>query len=77
MSNVPATLFYFSDAQALKAFHRFEVTLTQQTHGGSSVPMWAVTGYHRATGQNTVLAEFHAQGNAETFCAMTEIVAAS
>lgn len=77
MSNVPATLFYFANAAALKGFERFEVIQTQQTHGGDSVPMWAVTGYDRTSGQNTVLAEFHAEGNADTFRDMSEIVAAS
>lgn len=75
MSNVPATLFYFPNAAALKGFERFEVIQTQQTHGGDSVPMWAVTGYDLKSGQNTVLAEFHAQGNADTFRDMCELAA--
>ena len=59
MSNVPATLFYFPTADALKGFHRFEVIQTHQVQGGGdSVALWAVTGYDRSSGQNTVLAEF-------------------
>lgn len=81
MKNLPenavATLFYFSTADELKNFERFWVLKTQQTHGGDSVPMWAVTGYDRTSGQNTVIAEFSAKGNAETFRDMSEIVAAS
>ena len=78
MSNVPATLFYFPTADALKGFHRFEVIQTHQVKGGGdSVPMWAVTGYDRSSGQNTVLAEFHAEGNADTFRDMCVIVSRS
>ena len=52
-----------------------------QTHqvqgGGDSVALWAVTGYDRSSGQNTVLAEFHAEGNADTFRDMCVIVSRS
>lgn len=74
MSNVPATLFYFEHADHLERYHGFEVTQTLQTQGGSSVPMWSVTGYNRESGQNTVLADFHAHGNAIVFCDMCTIV---
>ena len=77
MSNVPATLFYFPTADALKGFHRLEVIQTFQTQGSNTVTLWSVTGYDRTSGQNTVLADFHAQGNADTFRVMCEIVAVS
>ena len=78
MSNVPATLFYFPTADALKGFHLFDVVQTFPVIGsGDSVTLWVVTGYALSNGQNTVLAEFHAQGNAETFRDMCAIVARS
>ncbi|CAM5362918.1 hypothetical protein SAMN05216370_0040 [Pseudomonas peli] len=74
MQNVPATVFYFPTADALKAFHRFDVTQTHVSQGGDSVALWTVTGYDRNSGQNTALADFHARGMAETFRDMCAVV---
>lgn len=74
MSNVPASLFYFEHADSLEGFHGFEVIQTFQTQGSDSVPMWSVSGYDRLTGQNTMLADFHARGMADTFCDMCTII---
>lgn len=75
MSNVPATLFYFATADALKDFHHFEVSQTQVGH--DSVPLWTVTGCERSSGPNALIAEFHIEGNADTFRDMCVIVSRS
>lgn len=74
MSNIPATLFYFSDADELETFHGFDVIQTFQTQAPEPVAVWTVTGYNRFSGQNTALADFHCLGNAYTFCDMCTIV---
>lgn len=74
MSNIPTTQFYFPVADALEAFHGFEVVQTFQTQGRESLSIWTVTGYDRFSGQNTALADFHCLGNAYTFCDMCTIV---
>ncbi|MDF4211169.1 hypothetical protein P2W50_31445 [Pseudomonas protegens] len=65
-----ATLFYFPSAQALKGFHSFEVA----SHGGKPGLVFTVTGQDRSTDKLTVLAEFPAQGMAETFRDMCAVV---
>lgn len=74
MQSVPATMFYFPTADALKAFHRFDVTQAHVNKGGDSVALWTVTGYDRNSGQNIELADFHARGMAETFRDMCAVV---
>ncbi len=71
MSTVPATLFYFPSAEALKELTRFEVV---PTHNQEQT-VYSVAAYNRFTGQYTMLADFHARGMADTFRDMCAVVA--
>jgi len=74
MQNVPATVFYFPTADALKAFQRFDVTQTHVSQGGDSVALWTVTGYDRNSGQNTALATSMHAAWPKTFRDMCAVV---
>lgn len=74
MNQPNPSLFYFASAAQLEGFERFDVIEAHAVHSGEAVSFWTVTAYEKSTGQNTAIADFHAQGMAETFRDMCVIV---
>lgn len=68
------SLFYFASASQLEGFERFDVIEAHTVHAGESAAFWTVTAYEKSTGQNTAIADFHAQGMADTFRDMCVVV---
>ncbi len=74
MQHPIASLFYFPNAADLGKFERFDVAPGHGIRDEKAVSYWMVTAYEKATGQNTVIADFHAEGMARTFRDMCAIV---
>lgn len=67
------TIFYFAGVRELRNFHSFDVEARFPVIDGKSCRTFDVVATETATGQRHVLAEFPAQGPAETFRDMAEI----
>ena len=71
---IEPVIFYFSGAHALARYEAFAVDISLQTreYRTESVRLFTVVGKVRGEDRREVIAEFPAQGMADTFCDMAK-----
>lgn len=74
MSATLGTLFYFQNSDRLREFEDYRAGHFHASRDGVLVSAWTVTAYEKQSGRHAVIAEFHAEGMAQTFRDMCEIV---